>query len=401
MRAVIQERLRCPLVPAGLALAVAVLLAGSTGGPGRVLAAGEGGKLRVYVGTYTGGESRGIYRFDLDLASGALTTAGEPTESSNPSFLAFHPRGGFLYAVNEDGGSPSGDQGAVSAFAVDAATGRLTFLNRQPSGGGSPCHLSLDKDGRNLLVANYGGGTVAVLPVQPDGRLAAPSAVVKHQGSSVNPERQKGPHAHSVNLDPANRLAFVADLGLDKLLAYRFDPARGTLTPNDPPGASLAPGAGPRHFAFHPSGRQVYVLNELFSTVTVFSYRAESGSLAELQTVTTLPAGFGGRNSTAEVVVSADGKFLYASNRGHDSIAVFAIDPAHGKLTATGHHPTLGRKPRNFALDPTGAYLLAANQDSDSIAVFRVDRNTGALVPVGAPVATPRPVCVRMATPPR
>ena len=391
----VQDRLQRPLIAGGLALAVVALgRVGPTAKPAPVLAAGEGSTLRVYVGSYTGGPSKGIYRFALDLATGALTPTGEPTESSNPSFLALHPRGGLLYAVNED------REGAVSAFAVDAATGALAFLNRQPSGGSSPCHLTLDRDGRNVLVANY-GGSVAVLPVQPDGRLGAPSAIVKHQGASIDPDRQKGPHAHSVNLDPANRYALVADLGLDKLLAYRFDPAGGTLTPHDPQAAPLAPGSGPRHFAFHPSGRHVYVLNELASTVTVFSYRPDSGSLAELQTVTTLPAGFEGKSYPAEVVVSADGKFLYASNRGHDSIAVFAVDPADGRLAVRGHHSTLGRKPRNFAIDPTGAFLLAANQDSDSIVVFRVDRSGGGLTPVGAPVPAPRPVCVRMVAPGR
>jgi 6-phosphogluconolactonase len=392
---VVLDRLRRQLIVAGLTVAATVVgQAGPTASPARLLAAEEGSTLRVYVGTYTGGSSRGIYRFTLDLATGALTPTGEPTESSNPSFLALHPQGGFLYAVNED------REGAVSAFAVDSATGGLRFLNREPSGGGSPCHLIVDRDGRNVLVANY-GGSVAVLPVRSDGRLGSPSAVVKHQGASVDPDRQKGPHAHSVNLDPSNRYALVADLGLDKLLAYRFDPAAGTITPHDPPAAALAPGSGPRHFAFHPSGRHVYVLNELTSTVTVFSYRAESGSLAELQTVTTLPAGFDGKSYPAEVVLSADGTFLYASNRGHDSIAVFAVDPADGRLAARGHHSTLGRKPRNFALDPTGAFLLAANQDSDNIVVFRVDRTSGGLSPVGAPVAAPRPVCVRMVAPGR
>jgi 6-phosphogluconolactonase len=392
---VVLDRLRRQLIVAGLTVAATVVgQAGPTASPARLLAAEEGSTLRVYVGTYTGGSSRGIYRFTLDLATGALTPTGEPTESSNPSFLALHPQGGFLYAVNED------REGAVSAFAVDSATGGLRFLNREPSGGGSPCHLIVDRDGRNVLVANY-GGSVAVLPVRSDGRLGAPSAVVKHQGASVDPDRQKGPHAHSVNLDPSNRYALVADLGLDKLLAYRFDPAAGTLRPHDPPAAPLVPGSGPRHFAFHPSGRHVYVLNELASTVTVFSYRAESGTLAEQQTLTTLPAGFEGKSYPAEILVSADGKFLYASNRGHDSIAVFAVDPADGRLAARGHHPTLGRKPRNFTLDPTGAFLLAANQDSDNIVVFRVDRTSGGLTPVGAPVPAPRPVCVRMVAPGR
>jgi 6-phosphogluconolactonase len=358
--------------------------------------------LMVYVGTYTGGTSasKGIYPMRLDLATGVLTEAGTPAESVSPSFLALHPSGRFLYAVNETGGSAK-EAGGVSAFAIDARTGGLTFLNRQSSRGGSPCHLALDAKGRHVLVANYGGGSVAVLPVQESGRLDGATTFVQHEGQSADPGRQKGPHAHWVDLDKANRFALVADLGLDQVLVYRFDPAKGGLTPHQPAAARLAPGAGPRHAAFDPGGRRVYVINELNSTVTAFSYDAGAGKLSELQTVSTLPAGFTGKSFTAEIAVRPDGKFLYGSNRGHDSIAIFAIDPATGKLTAAGHQSTLGKVPRNFAIDPTGAYLLAANQDSDTIAVFRIDKTSGGLTAVGPPISVPRPVCVLFVKPSR
>jgi 6-phosphogluconolactonase len=357
--------------------------------------------ISVYVGTYTRGtESKGIYHYTLDLASGQLTPAGEPAAAVNPSFLAFHPNGRFLYAVGEISDFEKVDKGAgaVSAFAIDRKTGALTLLNQQSSKGSGPCHLAVDKDGKNVLVANYGGGSVAVLPLEEDGRLKPASTFLQHLGSSVNPKRQAGPHAHSINLDRANRFAFVADLGLDKVFVYRFEPKRGELLPHDPQSFQTAPGAGPRHVAVSPDGRFVYVINEMALTVSALRYDGEAGALTEVQTVSTLPEGTAADSSysTAEVVVSPDGKFLYGSNRGHDILAIFAIDPASGRLTPVGHQPTLGRTPRNFAIDPTGAYLLAANQNSDTLAVFRIDRGSGKLAPVGTPISVPRPVCVRM-----
>jgi 6-phosphogluconolactonase len=248
-----------------------------------------------------------------------------------------------------------------------------------------------------VLVANYGGGSIAVLPVQGDGRLSPATTFVQHEGHGADPGRQKGPHAHWIELDRANRYALAADLGLDEVLVYKFDPATGGLTPGQPPAVHLAPGAGPRHAAFHPDGRHVYVINEMQSTVTAFSYDPATGALGELQTLSTVPAGFTGQTDTAEIAVRADGRFLYGSNRGHDSIAIFAIDAASGKLTAAGYQPTLGKTPRHFAIDPTGTFLLAANQQTDNIAVFRIDRARGALAPVGQPYSVPRPVCVLMA----
>lgn len=370
---------------------------------GRTLAArpalgspSSAGTLWVYVGTYTGGKSQGIYRFSLDRATGKLTPAGVVPATNNPSFLAIHPNRRFLYAVNETGNFNGQKSGAVSAFAIDAQTGNLTLLNQQPSRGDGPCHLAVDKSGKSVLVANYGGGSVAALPVGADGKLGPATAFIQHAGSSVNPRRQEGPHAHCILLDRDNRLAFSADLGLDKILIYRFDPARGTLVAHSPPAATVAPGSGPRHFAFHPNSRFAYVINELLSTVTAFRYDSRKGVLETLQTISTLPPGFSGNNSTAEIAVHPSGKFLYGSNRGHDSIAIFAVDSSSGRLTLVGHEPTQGKTPRNFAVDPSGSYLLAANQDSDSVVVFRIDPATGKLRPTGQSVEVPMPVCIEM-----
>jgi 6-phosphogluconolactonase len=333
----------------------------------------------------------------LDLATGALT---EPTLAAgivSPSFLAVHPKRTFLYAVNEVSNFDGGVTGAVSAFRIDRATGRLTLLNQQSSGGAGPAHLTVDRAGRNVLVANYGGGSVAVLPIGADGRLGAASAFVQHAGSSVNPQRQQGPHAHSVNVDLANRFAFVADLGLDKVLIYRFDPSKGSIVPNDPPAANVEPGSGPRHFAFHPTGRFAYVINEMTCTVTAFACDASAGRLETLQTISTLPDGLTVAKGmiTAEVQVHPSGRFVYGSNRGHDSITVFAVDETTGRLAFVQNESTQGSTPRNFGIDPTGRYLLAANQRTDSVVVFRIDETTGRLTPTGTRITVGSPVCVK------
>ena len=347
--------------------------------------------VRVYVGTYTGRGSKGIYAFEFNLQTGEASQPRLVAETPNPSFLAIHPSLRFLYAVNEIWGGNK--EGTVSAFVIQP-DGGLQFLNQQPSKGVGPCHLTVDKTGKFVLVANYGSGSVAVLPILPDGRLGEATCAIQHEGKSVNPQRQEGPHAHSVNLDPANKFAIVADLGIDKLLVYQFDAAKGTLKPNDPPFVATAPGAGPRHVAFHPNGKFVYAINELNSTVTAYRYDAVKGTLTEIQTVSTLPQGFTGTNTTAEVQVHPSGRFLYGSNRGHDSIAIFAID-GEGKLTFVGHQPTQGKTPRNFGIDSTGTYLLAANQDSDNLVVFRIDPQTGKLEPTGLTLEIPTPVCVK------
>jgi len=284
-----------------------------TGGASR---APEPDKLRVYIGTYTSGGSKGIYLSELDLASGALSPPALVGETPNPSFVSIHPSGRYLFAVNEVGNFQGQKSGSVTAFSIDPKSGGLTQLNQQSSRGDGPCFITVDRTGRNVLVANYGSGSIAALPVGADGRLAEATAAIQHQGSSVDKGRQEGPHAHSINLDKGNRFAFAADLGLDKVLVYKFSPAKGTLTPNDPPSASVAPGSGPRHFAFHPNGQYAYVINEMLSTVTAFSYDSKAGTLTSLQTVSTLPEGFKGNSSTAEVQVHPSGKFLYGSNPG-------------------------------------------------------------------------------------
>ena len=351
-------------------------------------------KLRVYFGTYTRGGSKGIYVSQLDLATGALTAPALAVATDNPTFLALSPDGRFIYAA---GGAMTVDgarSGAVTAFAIDPGTGKLTLLNRQWSGGKGPCHVVVDAAGRHALAANYSSGSVVSLPIARDGRLGPARSVVQHKGSSVNTRRQSGPHAHSINLDAANRFAFAAD----KLFVYRFDPAAGTLTPHDPPAVTLAPGAGPRHFAFHPGGRFAYVINELNSTVTAMAYDRQAGTMTTLHTVTTLPANFTGSNSTAEVQVHPSGRFLYGSNRGHDSLAIFAVDAKTGRLRPLGHQSVGGRTPRNFGIDPTGRYILAANQNSNTIVVFRVDPATGLLKPTGSRITVASPVCVKFAT---
>jgi 6-phosphogluconolactonase len=351
----------------------------------------------AYVGTYTrGSASEGIYIFRLKMDSAALAPVGVRDSIENPSFLAVDPTHRYLYAVSEVGNAQGSKMGAVAAYAIDPDSGKLQPLNQQLSGGAGPCHLVVDKTGANVLVANYGGGSVAVLPTRPDGGLEPATCVIQHEGSSINARRQSSPHAHSINLDPANRFAFVADLGLDKILIYRFDAQRGTLTAHDPPFVAVQPGAGPRHFAFHPSGQYAYVINELHSTVTAFRYDVEAGTLETLQTVSTLPTQGADKNSTAEIVVHPTGQFLYGSNRGHDSIAIFAVDPQSGRLTPRGHESTRGKTPRNFAIDPSGTYLVAENQSSDSLVVFRIDRRTGTLSDTGVAVEVPSPVCIKM-----
>jgi len=346
----------------------------------------------VYVGTYTDGTSRGIYRFTFDPATGSATEPVLAVEARNPSFLALHPSGRFLYAVGEIGSFQGASTGVVSAFAVDPKTGDLTLLNQQPSEGTGPTHLVVDKAGRNVLVANYGGGNVVVLPIGADGKLKPVSSNQAHQGSGPNKGRQEKPHAHGIYLDPAERFALAPDLGADRVFVYRFDAARGTLEPHG--AGSPEPGSGPRHLAFHPSGKYVYGINELTSTITAFSWDAVKGALTSIQTVSCLPAGFSGTSWTAEVAVSPDGRYVYGSNRGDDSLAVFAVEASTGKLTVKGHVPVGGKNPRHFTIDPTGRYILAGHQASGTIGVLRLDPATGMPSLVGSPVKVDKPVCL-------
>jgi 6-phosphogluconolactonase len=355
----------------------------------------------VYVGTYTGGKSKGIYLFRLTEdgdtdGRASLESAGLAAEARNPSFLEIDPKRRLLFAVNEAADAGGQPGGAVSSYAI-GDHGQLTLINQQSTRGGGPCHLTLDKTGRFILAANYGGGSVVVLPVAGDGRLGEAADFVQHEGSSVNPQRQKGPHAHFITTDPSNRFALVCDLGLDQVLVYRFDAENGTLTPNDPPAAKLKPGAGPRHLAFHPDGKFVFVINELDSTITAFEFDAYRGSLNELHTVSTLPPDFKGENSTAEIAVHFSGKFLYGSNRGHDSIALYAINERTGALSFLCAESTRGKTPRHFELAPQGRHLIAANQNSDSLMVYGVNA-AGRLEPVDA-VDCPTPVCVKFVEP--
>ena len=395
----------CCLSPWGLVCAfvfVAALAWSAAGKERAALApdsrAGAAGTTRVYVGTYTGGASRGIYLLELDRSSGRWVSGpvlAGPAE--NPSFLALHPNGRYLYAVNELQTFRGEPTGAVSAFAVDAATGRLTLLNQQPSEGTDPCHLVVDAAGRNILVANYTSGTVAVLPLAADGRLGHASAVRRVTGSGPVRDRQEGPHAHHLVLDSAGRFALWADLGSDRVRVDRFDAAAGRLEPNDPDGVGIQPGSGPRHLAWHPSGRAVYLLNELASTLSALRFDAGRGALEVFQTVSARAAGAGGKNSAAEIAVSPDGRFLYASNRGDDNITVFAIGGVALGLTPAGHVPTGGRAPRHFAFDPSGRWLVAANQDSNALVVFRLDSATGLPVAAGSSVSVSKPVCILFA----
>jgi len=351
----------------------------------------------VYIGTYTNTKSKGIYVSRLDLDKGTLSAPVLAAESSNPSFLAVHPTRDWLYAVNEIGNYEGKPSGSVSAFSVNRESGALTAINKQPSVGGGPAHLIVDHGGRNVLVANYGGGSVAVLPINTDGGLKAASAFVQHTGSSVNPDRQKEPHAHSVNVDASDRFAYVADLGLDKIMIYRLDAAKGTLVAADPAFAATAPGAGPRHFALHPKQGFAYVINEMQNSVTAYTRDAKTGALTMLQTVSTLPPDVKAQPnfSTAEVLVHPSGRFLYGSNRGHDSISLFTIDQSSGRLTFVETVPTGGSTPRGFGIDPTGAYLIAGNQRSDSVVVFRIDAGSGKLTATGSRLDIGAPVSVK------
>ncbi len=348
--------------------------------------------MQVYIGTYTRAKSQGIYLSEFDLLTGKLGAPVLAAEAKNPSFLAFHPNRRFLFSVSEMSGGQRA--GAVTAFSRDALNGKLTLLNQQPSGGAGPCHLALDRSGQCLLVANYGSGSISALPIQADGKLGAPATQIQHEGSSVNPQRQAGPHAHFITPDPDNRFALTCDLGLDKVLVYRLDPSKSALTPNLSPSISVEPGSGPRHLAFHPNGRFVYLINEMSSTLSVLTYEPQTGTLKEIQTLSSLPANYTGPNTCAEVQVHPSGKFVYGSNRGHNSIVSFTIDAKTGKLALLEHQSTQGKTPRHFTLVPTGDWLLAENQDSDNIVVFRVDSLTGHLTSTGQTIEVGSPVCV-------
>ena len=351
-------------------------------------------KYLLYVGTYTDKGAKGIYVYRYDAGSGQLSDSQVAAETVNPSFVTIDDKKRLLYAVNELQKYQNESSGGVSAFSIGPRR-QLHLLNEVASGGADPCYVSIDKSGKYVLVANYTGGSISVFPIRQDGSLGAPTAFIQHKGSGPNRERQEAAHAHWIETSPDNRFAIASDLGIDELLVYRFDASTGKLAPNDPPFAKAEPGAGPRHLAFAPSGKFAYVINELQSTVSVFSYDAANGVLHPLQTISALPKKFSGENTAAEIAIHPNGRFLFASNRGHDSIAVFSIDKAKGTLRLIDNFSVKGRTPRSFVIDPTGSRLLVANQDTGNIVVFRINRSTGRLTATGQEVKVPAPVCLK------
>jgi 6-phosphogluconolactonase len=349
----------------------------------------------VYIGTYTGAKSKGIYVCHLDGTTGAVSTPVLAAETPGPSFLDTDARGHFLYAVNSVNTFEGRPAGAITAFSIDQTDGRLTQLNQRSTIGTGPCHVALDRSGKNALVANYGNGSESVLPIQPDGTLGDPSSYIQFEGHGANPDRQEKPHAHGTTFDASNHFAFVCDLGTDRIMSYRLDAEEGKLTPNEPPWFSVHAGAGPRHMAIHPTRPFAYVINEMQSSITGMRMDASRGSFREIQMVSLVPDGFTNQNTGSEIAIHPSGKFLYGSNRGHDSIAVFQIDPGHGTLSPVQHQPTHGKTPRNFGIDPTGNFLIAANQDSDNLVVFRINQETGKLAPTGQELTVGSPVCVK------
>ncbi|HKX29715.1 MAG TPA: lactonase family protein [Blastocatellia bacterium] len=351
----------------------------------------------LYIGTYTNGRNESIYVYRLNLASGELQPVTIGRGVVNPSYLAIDAQNRYLYAVNEVdqiGGKPNG---GVTALAIDQQTGELRVINQQSSQGRAPCYINIDPSGKYVLVANYNSGSFAVLPINSDGSLGAAVDFVQDSGSGPNRGRQEGPHGHCILTDPLGSYAFAVDLGIDKVMIYNFNQGSGKLTPNTQPFFQAQPGAGPRHFEIHPNRQFAYVINELNSTLTAFNYDNARGLLSELQTVPTLPAGFTGTNTSADIHVHPSGKFIYGSNRGHDSIVAYTIDAATGRLTFLAHESTQGRTPRNFVIDPTGTYLLVANQDTNTVVTFRIDQTTGRLISTGKVTSVPTPVCLKFA----
>ncbi len=352
-------------------------------------------KALIFVGTYSGGGSKGIYTLEFDYQTATLKLKSTNDRPKNPSFLALHPSGKYLYAVNEITRYKNQASGSIQAYAIDKSSGSLRYLNTQTSNGGAPCHIVVDKSGSCVLAANYVGGSVIAIPIKPDGSLAKPGSTIQHKGSSVNPRRQKAPHAHSINVDKSGRFAVAADLGIDKLLIYKLNPKTGKLTANNPAFAKVKPGAGPRHFAFHPTNKFAYVINELHSTITAFNFDSKKGALNPIQTITTMPADHKRGNSTAQILVHPSGRFVYGSNRGHDSIVAYSVNPKSGKLNYISHTKTEGKTPRNFNIDPSGRFLFAANQNSGNIVIFHLSKKNGRLHPAGQEIRIPRPVCIQ------
>jgi len=363
--------------------------------------------LLVYIGTYTEairfgtgevfqGKGRGIHIYRMDPEDGSWKSYDTAEDIKNPSYLAFHPGRRYLYAVNELKSYQGEQSGTLSAFRVDPEDGRLHFINMMPTHGTDPCHVVVDGSGRYALVSNFASGSIAVLPIREDGGLEEASDVRRHSGSSLDPVRQAGPHTHSATLDASNRYVFVPDLGLDRLMIYRFDADKGKLEAHEQPWLETASGAGPRHFVLHPGGGFAYLINELDSTIVSMEYDGQRGRLRAIQTVSTLPESFEGNSSCADIQVHPSGRFLYGSNRGHDSIITFKIDPQSGRLNYLGHESTRGKTPRNFLIDPSARFLFAANQDTDNVVHFNIDPRSGRLAPSGHQTDAPTPVCIKI-----
>ncbi|MEM8857922.1 MAG: lactonase family protein [Chloroflexota bacterium] len=358
----------------------------------------EANRVSVFVGTYTRMEGhlitangKGIYVYEFDLSTGELSYQSEIHGVVNPSFLTIGPHGKTLFATSEIG---QAEPGGLSSYAIDQKTGDLAHLNTVDSGGSSACYVTVDQTGRYALIANYSSGNVGIFPIRPDGSLAEASDFQQHTGSGPNPNRQEGPHAHCIVIDPTSRYAFAADLGTDQIIGYLIDFDGGKLVPHSQ--IKLAAGSGPRHLVFHPNGQMAFVIQELSSEITALAYDPELGRFEIIETVSTLPADFVSESHCADIHVSSDGRFLYGSNRGHDSIVIYAIDQTSGHLGLLGHQSTLGEVPRNFVIDPTGTYLLAANQNSDTVVTFRINRESGLLSPTGYIAQAPTPVCLKM-----
>ncbi|HWB55052.1 MAG TPA: lactonase family protein [Tepidisphaeraceae bacterium] len=347
--------------------------------------------MRFYVGTYTSKGAAGIYHCDFDPSTGSFGNLTAAAKAVNPTFVTQDPTGRRLYAVDET------DSGQITAFSIDSGSGQLQLLNRQPTNGAGPCHISIDSTGQCALVANYASGSVAAFKLQPDGRLSPPSTFLQHHGNGPDKSRQKGPHAHCILPDPIGRFALSCDLGTDQVLIYQLDPATASLRPNTPPFASVAPGAGPRHIKFHPTGPFAYVITELGNTICAFRYDGSAGTLTPIQTISTLAPNFTGVSYAAELCFHPNQRILYASNRGEQTIAVFSVDPENGRLKFLSRHSCGGKHPRNFTVDPTKQFLIVANQDTNNILSFKIDPTTGALSPATGEIEVPAPVCVLFA----
>jgi 6-phosphogluconolactonase len=352
----------------------------------------------VYIGTYTSKGSKGIYVYrlktrNLEVSQNiTLDPLGLAAETENPSFLEVDHERRLLFAVNEGDTFNGKPTGAVSAFRIQP-DGRLTLINQVASGGKGPCHLVLDKDRKHILVANYGGGSVAAIPVAEDGKLSEPSDVKQHEGKSVNAKRQEAPHAHCVMMSPDNRFAYVCDLGLDKVIIYKFDAKSGKITPNEPAFVQTKPGAGPRHMTFRPDGKFAYVLNELDSTVSTFAVDSQTGALQEVQTISTLPGYYDGPNTAAEIQMHPSGKWVYTSNRGNETIILFNIDAEKGTLTWVEEQNTGGKTPRHFGLEPNPRHMIICNQNTDTVLISRIDAGNGRLKPSGVFTKVSSPAC--------